>query len=822
MGELMRDLRYTVRSLLRQPGFTAITVGTIALGIGATTAIFSVVQSVLFEPLPYEESDRLAVIWANLTNRNQPHFNISPLDLRDMQEQSTLFEDLAGVVTRAQTLTGGDGDPEVVDIALTTHNFLNVLGIVPLIGRGFVLEDSDPVSPDANPGEIPPSTVILSHELWQRRYGGDRQIVGRTIEIDSNTAMVVGVMPPQVRLHFGLAGLTPQVDVWMASQIDVDAWPARRTGLWVVVGRLNEGVSLAQAQSEMDGYSIRMRESSALMETAGWQLDVTLMLTELTAEVRPVLLPLFGAVVFVLFIACANVSNLFLVRASSREHEFAVRAALGGSRGRVIRQLMIDSGVIAFTGGALGLLLAVGGNKILQTLRPAHLPRMDSVGIDLTVLGFAAGASMLAALLFGLVPALQVSNPRLTDCLKDRGRSSSRSGQLRFRNGVVVLEIAMSMVLLIGAGLMVRSFVELQRVDPGFDATNVLTFRIGLPASEYPRAERRIFFDEFDAALAALPGVEQLSSSTRIPLQDNGVGGRYGPLEALTDESLYGQATYRMVRSGYFEAMRTQLVAGRSFSPEHFADSSAVVVVDELLAAIIAPAGDAVGKRMLIRATTPDPQEVEIIGVVEHQRGPSLAVDSKETVYFTHGYGGSSPRMTYVVRTGIDDPTSLLPQVRRALSVLDPRLPISDVRTMESRVAEAMTETRFALVLISAFGLVAMVLAGTGIYGVLSHIVKQRMGEIGVRMALGGQPSSVLRLILKQAVTLTVAGTTLGLIASLWATRLMQSLLVGVSPLEVPVYVTVALGFFAVAMLACWAPVRRATLVDPVIALRAE
>ncbi len=737
MGGFTRDLRYAIRSLIRQPMFAAIAVGTIAIGIGANTAIFSVVQAVLLRPLPYENPDRLVVIWANLTNRNQPKFPISPPDLRDFREQATQYEGLGGVVTFTQTLTGGDGDPEVIDVAGVTANLHDVLGVRPWLGRGFEPADEEPIAPNTDASAIPPASVILSNELWQRRFGGDDQIIGQTVEVNNNAAVIVGVMRPGVGLHFGTGNLTQQVDMWTTPRIDVAAWQARRNVSWAVVGRMKPGVSIAQAQAEMDGFTARFREESSLRETAGWQVDVHGMLGELTAEIRPVILALFGAVAFVLLIACANVSNLFLVRASSREREFAIRTALGGSRIHVIRQLLIESGVLALAGGGLGLLLALGGNRILLAMRPANLPRMETVSVDLSVLGFTAVASIAAALLFGLFPAIQVSKPHLTDSLKDRGRSSSLSRQRVFRSGIIITEVALCLVLMIGAGLMMRSFMALQRVEPGYDAENVLTFNIALPGNRYPDPEKRIFFESLDQQLLALPGVTNVAAASTVPLQNNFFTGRYGPLEAATDESLYGQAAYRAIRPGYFETLRTDLLDGRLFSPADFADSTPVVVVDEVLASLIAPNESAIGKRLLIRITTLEPVEVEVIGVVEHQRGPSLARDGTEGIYVTNLYAGTFGNLAYAVRT-TSDPLSLVRQVRRELDALDPILPLSDVRSMEARVSEAMTETRFALALIGAFGFMALALASIGIYGVLSHTVRQRVGEIGVLETAGG------------------------------------------------------------------------------------
>ncbi len=821
MGGFTRDLRYAIRSLIRQPMFTAIAVGTIAIGIGANTAIFSVVQAVLLRPLPYENPDRLVVIWANLTNRNQSKFPLSPPDLRDFREQATQFEGLAGVVTFTQTLTGGDGDPEVIDVAGVTANLHDVLGVRPLLGRGFEPADEEPIAPNTDAAAIPPASVILSYELWQRRFGGDDQIVGQSVEVNNNAAVIVGVMRPGVELHFGTGNLTQKVDMWTTPRIDVAAWPARRNVIWVVVGRMKPGVSIAQAQAEMDGFTARFREDASLRETAGWQIDVHGMLDELTAEIRPVILALFGAVAFVLLIACANVSNLFLVRASSREREFAIRTALGGSRIHVIRQLLIESGVLAFAGGGLGLLLALAGNRVLLAMRPANLPRMETVSIDLSVLGFTAVASIAAALLFGLFPAIQVSKLQLTDSLKDRGRSSSLSRQRVFRSGIIIAEVALCLVLMIGAGLMMRSFMALQRVEPGYDAENLLTFNIALPGNRYPDPEKRIFFDTFERQLLALPGVTNVSAATTVPLQNNFFTGRYGPLEAATDESLYGQAAYRAIRPGYFETLRTDLLEGRLFSPADFADSTPVVIVDKVLASSIAPNESAVGKRLLIRITTLEPVEVEVIGVVEHQRGPSLARDGTEGIYVTNLYAGTFGNLAYAVRT-TSDPLSLVRQVRRELDALDPMLPLSDVRSMEARVSEAMTETRFALALIGAFGFMALALASIGIYGVLSHTVRQRVGEIGVRMALGARAGNILGLVVRQGLTLTGLGLVAGLIVSFWATRLMQSLLVDVPATDFTTYAAMAAVFIVVAIVASWVPARRATRIDPVVALREE
>lgn len=822
MNTVVSELRLTLRTLRKHAGFSAVAVLTIALGIGANSAIFSVVRAVLLRPLPYDQPDRLVVVWSNLVNRDRPKFPLSPPDVRDLQEQTRLFDDFAGVATFEQTLTGGDGDPERIVVAGVTPNFLDLLGVRPVIGRGFEPADAAPIASGTDPSAIPPAAVLLSHELWQRRMGGDRAAVGRTIELNDNTVVVVGVLPPGLALHFGPgSGLAPRVDVWATPQIDIGAWPARRNVIWRVVGRMAPGVTVAQAQAELDGIAARWREAESIRETAGMRLDVFPMLDDLTAPVRPVMLALLGAVGFVLLIACANVSNLMLVRAAAREREFAIRAALGGNRARLVRQLLLESGALAAMGGLLGLLLALGGIQLLLALRPANLPRLDSVGIDAPVLGFTAAATALAALLFGLVPALQASRPRLADSLQDRGRSATLTRQRLFRHGLVVVEVALSVVLLIGAGLMVRSFAALQRVEPGYDPEGLLTFSVSLPGSRYPDPAKEIFYRRLRDQLGALPGVASVSAAFSLPLVESLFSGRYGTEEALADESRYGQADYRAVLPDYFQTMRTRLLAGRPLTEADAADSATVVVVDDKLARILWPGESAVGKRMLVRATSLEPQWVDVVGVVEHQRAHSLAVDGPETVYMTNRYLGTLGALHWIVRGGAD-PAALAPQIRAVVRGLDPALPVSDVRTMEDRVREAMTGTRFATALIAIFGVIALALASVGIYGVLSYAVRQRTAEIGVRMAFGAEAGNILRLVVGQGMTLTGIGLAGGVVAGFWATRLMRGMLVGVAPTDVPTFAAMSLVFLLTAAAACYIPARRAALVDPVAALREE
>ena len=822
MDRWMQDIRFAFRTLGRQPGFAAIAILTIGLAIGANTAIYSVVRAVLLRDLPYENPSELVVVWANLTARSRPKFPISPPDLLDLREQTTTFQGFAGITTFQQTLTGGDGPPELVDGAGVTADFFDLLGVKPIVGRTFRPDEDDPFGPDVNPQNAPPQVAVISHSLWQRRFGAREDIVGQTLMIQNNPAEIIGVLPAGFEIHFGAgSGLSKTADVWGTPRINVANWPARRNVIWRVIGRMKPGVSIEAARADVSRLSQRLVEQDELRQTAGYQLDVFPMIEDLTAQVRPIVWPLFGAVAVVLLIACANVSNLFLARASAREREFAVRTALGAARSRLVRQLLVESGAVALAGAALGLFIAFGGIRVLIALRPENLPRLDTVGIDASVLAFTLVAAIVSAFLFGLVPALQASRPSFSQVLKDRGRSAVNRGQKFFRSSLVVVQVALSVVLLIGAGLMVRSFVAMQNVSLGYRPEGLLTFRLSLPNNAYPDPAKLVFFLEFEDRLRQIPGVTQVSAAFPIPLLGIEASGRYGPPEALSDGSLFGQADFRVVQPGYFETMGTQLLDGRLFDESDFRDSTQVVVIDRKLARLLWPNKSAVGERMLIRLNTLDPVFVQVIGVVEHQRSDGIGAEGTEAAYFTNKYAGTNGDLYWTVRTTLD-PTGLIPQVRVALGGIDANLPLADVRTMEERVGAAMSSVRFALVLIGIFGGIALFLAAVGIYGVLSFTVRQRTGEIGVRMALGANARTILAMIVRQGMTLTTIGIVGGLVAGFWTTRLLGTLLVGVSANDPLTFALMAALLMLAAMGASYLPARRATLVDPAIALREE
>ena len=819
MSSWFKELRYAVRVLIRSPGFTVVAVGTLALGIGANSAIFSVVRAVLVAPLPYDEPDELVIVWGELRNREITHFPHSPPDFRDMQE-SGVFAELGAFFSFGQSLTG-DGQAEQVDVGIITSNFLSLLGVSPAVGRGLTRADDTPFNPTSNTGAPPPTTaIILSHGYWQRRFGGASDVIGRSISIGGGPAEIVGVMPPDFELLLPpTVRAETEVDIWAPARLDPENAPRNNVFL-TLVGRLAPGVTIEQAQAGLDALAARAREQSSTWETAGYHLRVEPLHEDVTRHVRPTVLALLGAVGFVLLIACANVANLLLVRATARSREMAIRVALGGGRMRLVGQVFAESLILALLGCAFGLGLAHVGIRALVALRPADLPRLETISIDPTVLGFALLASIISAGIFGIAPALGAFNDRVTDELRGRTQSAGGTWQRHARNAMVVMEVALSLVLLVGTGLMVRSFAALTRMDPGFNAENVLTFNVALPFFEYPNAaQRAAFHTQLHERLSALPGVTSVGGAFPLPLGGQAANGRYGTESALEDERNFLQADYRGVMPGYFDAMGTPLIEGRVFTFADYADSLPNVLVDELLARKTWPGESAVGKRILIRLG-PEAEWVNVIGVVQHQRHQSLASEGPETVFFTDRFFGSFGQ-TWVVRTSTD-PTSMTHAVRTEVAALNPNVPVDDARLMEDFLVEARSSTRFSLVLITVFSACAVILAVVGLYGVLSFVVRQRTEEIGIRMAFGAPRGKILKLVVGQGMTLTMVGMGIGLLMAVGLTRLMASMLVGTAPTDPVTFVAISLLFGAVALVASLLPALRATQVDPVVALREE
>ncbi len=831
MTVLFEDVRYAIRSFSRRPGFTAVVLLTLGLGIGSNVAIFSVANAVLFRPLPYKNPESLVLVWNRLLTTDVDRALVSGPDFVDYRNETTQFEGFAGAFAVSGTMTG-EGAAEEVMAAWVTDNLFKILGVTPMLGRDFAREDALAFDPalftDPN-AEAPPGTLILSYGFWQRRFGSDPGVVGKTVQMDGQGSEVVGVLPPNFRIYLPEdAGMPTNIDVWRVVPSNMS--DVARDAAWLtVVARLKEGVTLERAQQEMDALARRLRETHQVHANSNMHIVVNSMLRDVVNHARPVLLALLSAVGFVLLIACSNVANLLLVRASARGREIAVRATLGGGSLRIMRQMLTESAVLAIGGAALGLLLAWWGIRVLAAMSPGNLPRVENVAIDGPVLLFTAGATLLAAMLFGAVPALKAANPNLADALKDRGSDSGGVRGNKLRTGLVVSEVALSLVLLIGAGLMLRSFAKLQLVEPGFDAENVLTLTVPLPFFKYPiSATRADFFDQLRDRVAGLPGVEAFGGVTPLPL----AGGEqysvasYGREGATEEEWNANSAAYRYVIPGYIDAMKIRLVEGRTLTMADNQEGALnVVLVDEKLADRTWPGESPIGKQLGVEwwnmeTFSLDRRLVLVTGVVSNVRAETLASDGRETVYLPYRFGPWLP-MTLTVRSkgGL---SGLLPLIRAEVEAMDPEVPVANVRFMESYVDDAMAQTRFTLTLIATFAAMALVLASLGLYGVISYSVRQRTREIGVRMTFGAHERDIVRLVLGQGLTVAVAGVLLGLVVAFGLTRLVSSLLVGVTATDPVTFIGIPALLLAVSVVASYLPARRAMKVNPVEALRGE
>jgi predicted permease len=830
MESIVRDVLFAFRSLRRQPAFAVTAILTIALGIGATSAIFSVVNAVILRPLPYNEAARLGTVWADLRNRNVRDFPISPGDFFDLRTVLTQFDGIAGLNTFRPTIGGdGQGDSEQVVGAGATTNLFTLLGHRIHLGRNFVEEDGipqdappqgDALPPPGAPPPPLPNTAILSYEFWQRRYGGDEAIVGKSIEFGNGRADIVGVLAPGFELLFPPGtNVDPHPDIIVANRVNYETG-SRNNVFLRVIARLKPGVSFEQAQSELDRLSADLRARFPIKQTANSNFRIEPMHQDLVADVRPQLVALMGAVVFVLLIACANVANLLLVRASAREREIAVRSAVGGNRWRIVRQLVAESIVLAAIGGAAGLLLAQFGIDALIQLSPEGLPRATAVSLDGSVLAFTVLASFGAALIFGVVPAWRASRPDVIDVLRSSGRLVGGSSGRWLRDGAVIAEVALAFVLLVGSGLMIRTFIALQNANPGFDPDNVMTFLIQNNRADGQEA-RAAFQRTMLERLKAIPGVADATSAGPIPLDGGNSLARFGPLDAATDPAKFQQATAHFVQPGYFAFTKTPIIAGRVFTEADNNPAAKLIVIDELIAAQLFPNSNAVGQRMLARVTTPEPDTFEVIGVVKHQRHTTMTNDGEEGMFFSDGYSQFGAAFRWAVRT-TGDPEAIIGAVRGALAQHDPRLMMTEPRTWQSYLDEHIAPTRFALILIGVFAAVAAILAMIGLYGVLATTVRQRTTEIGVRMAFGATRGSIVSLIIGQGLRLSAGGILLGIIAAVAMTRVMASLLVGVSATDPATFASMAVLFALIAAFAAWIPARRAAGLNPNVALRDE
>jgi putative ABC transport system permease protein len=801
MQTLWQDLRYGARTLLKNPGFTLIAVITLALGIGANSAIFTIVNAVLLRPLPFDEAERLVKVWETRYQLGRARNSVSPADFFDWRGQNKTFEHMAAYDAGDYTLTGS-GEPDRVRVARVSPDLFPLLRQQPVLGRAFTQEE------EVNGKDL---VVILSHESWERRFGKDPAIVGKTFTLSGYNYVVVGVMPA------GFSFPDSKVELWIPYAPNADERAVRGGHFLEVLARLKPGVTLERARADMASIATALEKQHQV--NTGHGTNVFSLHEETVGDVRRALLVILAAVGFVLLIACANVANLLLARGATRQKEIAIRTALGAGRWRVARQLFTESLLLSFTGGALGLLLGFWGIDLLLAISPDNIPRAQEIRPDYLVLAFTFVITLITGVIFGLAPALQISKPDLNEFLKESGRGTSGSlRRNRLRSIFVVSEVALSLVLLIGAGLMIKSFIRLSRVDLGFNPDNVLSVSVSLSGSKYREGQPRVsFFEQARHNIAALPGIQSVGMVAGLPLA-GGIGSRYFGVEGRPPQPP-GQgynANTNVISPDYFRTMGIPFIRGRDFAERDVTGQPQVMIINEELARRFFPDEDPLGKRIVLSGNS----IWTIIGIAGNVRNQGIEKEPRAEIFFPHGqapYGFS----TIVARTN-DDPLKSVAAVRNVFRSLDKDQPLYNVKTVERVVSDSVVSQRFNVILLGVFAALALILAGIGLYGVMAYSVSQRTREIGVRMTLGARGRDVLWLVTRQGMTLAIAGVALGLAASFALTRLVAKLLFGVSPTDPVTYVVIALLLTAVALVACWIPARRATKVDPMIALRYE
>ncbi len=832
MSSLWQDLRFGLRMLAKNPIFTLVAVVTLALGIGANTAIFSVVDAVLLRPLPYPEADRLVFVWETMASQGVPMSGSALPNYEGWRDQNQVFEGLGAFYYGDFNLASSGSVPELIQGAYITSSLFEVLKVTPELGRLFANEEEQF-------GRH--RVVLLSYGLWQRRFGGDRNIIGRPINVAGQSYSVVGVMPRGLPFFDNL----PETDLWAPISFAPGDSRATRNNHYIrVVGRLKPGVTSQQAQADVSAITARMETETG---NAGIGSLIVPMQEQLTGDSRKALLILLGAVALVLLVACVNVANLLLARASARGRELAIRASLGASRWRIIRQVIIEGLPLGLLGGILGVVLALWGIELLSSMLPTTLPRGNQITVNARVLVFTSGLSLLAILIFGLLPALQAGKSDVRESLNDGGRSGIGSRkQGRVRRLLVISEVALALVLLIGSGLMVRSFWKLRDVDVGYTAHNVLTMRVPLPAAKYPsplsaedpgEPAGLSFSEQLLARVRSLPGVEGATTASILPLGAGTGWGKFMSVQGREAQSLdeVPLVRFALVSPDYFETCGIRVHQGRSFTEYDTGKSQQVAIINETVARRYFPNENPVGKTIWMGAPEylfpPEEQTPEnrfprrtIVGVVSDVKGTSLSQPPPQQVYAPmtqyRREGWSNVLMLAVKTTA--PPESLAAAVRQQVNALDGDQAVNNVRTMDELLQRGLSESKFALLLFSLFAGLALVLAAIGIYGVMATTVTQRTSEIGLRMALGAQKRDVLRLVIGQAMTLVVIGIVAGVAGAVALTRLMASMLFEVSATDPITFAVIAVILTGVALLASYVPARRATKVDPLAALRCD
>lgn len=813
MQKLWYDLTYGLRMLMKDPRFTAAAVLSLAIGIGANTAIFSVTNALLLRPLPYKDAERLVILWNRSPGLNVEQDWFSPGQYLDIKAENQVFENVAATIDSSFNLTG-KGVAERIEGARVSSSLFAVLGAQPALGRVFTAEEDE---------QGKPTTAILSYAFWQRHFAGDPNVVGKTLSLNGNTVDIVGVMPRDFTLN---KEVMPTVNKISNAEILLSlpmGWGKRTTRTnedYNIFGRLKPGVALAQAQADVDRIVSGMKQQypENYPPSSGFMISVVPLLQQVVGDVSRPLLILLGAVGFVLLIACANVANLQLTRAAIRQREIAIRAAVGAGRQRIIRQLLTESILLSLIGGALGLVLTLVGLRFLVRLGPDTLPRLNEIAIDARVLAFTFAVSLTTGVVFGLAPAIRSSRVDLNGVLKDSGRSTG-AGHNRARNAFVVVQVALSLVLLIGAGLLARSYNHIQNSNPGFNPQNVLSFRLSLPNSKYKGPAVTNFYKQLTDRVKALPGVESVGTSYSLPMSS--VAFAWGPITiegyVPKHSADFIMSNERFVSPGYFAAMGVPLVKGRLFDERDVKDGQQTVIVNENLAERFWPNQDPIGKRL--ERGDQEPWRT-VVGVVRDTKEFSFDNEPPISIYHPHEQFPIGT-MFMVVRSST--PTSVLtPAITNELRALDPELPAFEFKTMGQRLSDTLSRRRFSTFLLGVFSLVALVLAAIGIYGVMAYSVTQRTQEIGIRMALGAEPGKIMLMIVRHSLVLVIVGVVLGLGGAFALTRVMSSLLFRVSATDTLTFVAPPLILAAVAFLASYFPARRAARVNPIIALRNE